>query len=304
MRFQRLSLCAAMLLGLVPAVHADPKVEAVAGARLPAPDPERTLVVLLREEYPRATGMKSDNLMLDGKPLGILPQRTFLVAKVEPGVHCLSGATGSRDLRFTSIAGEVCLLRLRERIDDRDQVVSDWLFDDAASTQALIGAKKLKLASTTESGANKLERVSQARPGDCGAPGTVDATAHPESSFVQLWYENPADRNNVKRDFTHATGTLVVTADGLRYRDKDLSLEVPIGKLRRVWFGGTRPNDPAPWVNVAWSGPDGAGVLSFADSRPAEATQTYDRLFRAVADLLARTTTPAEAETLYTAPRH
>ena len=45
-------------------------------------------------------------------------------------------------------------------------------------------------------------------------------------------------------------------------------------------FGGTRYTGTAPWLDVAWSGPDSSGVASFADSRPAQAVQTYDRLFR------------------------
>lgn len=303
MRVQRLSLCAALVAAFAAAASADEKVTVGAPVELPGPDPARTVVVLLREEFARAIAMKPDNLMLDGQPLALLPQRTFLVAKVEPGLHCLSGVPETRDLKFQTLPGEVVLLRLRERIDDQDRVVADWLFDDATSARELIRTKKLKFASTTESGAEKLERIAQARPGDCDRPGTVDASAHPESAFVEVSVQDPVALKSTKSTRSHRTGRLVVNGDGLHYRDKERTIEVPIGKLRRVYFGGTQLNDPTPWVNVDWSGTDGAGVLSFADSRPAQATQTYDRLFRAVADLLARTSHPAEAETLHTAPR-
>lgn len=293
---------AAVLLGLAHAATAEPTYVLDDSVTIPAPMPDHAVLVIAREEYARLRRMPADDLMLDGRPLGLLPQHAFVVASVEPGVHCLSGVPEASGLHFEVRDAQTCLLRLRETVNEVDQVVADWIFDDALSVRELILTHHLKRAITTATGAGKLEHLARVRPGDCTQPGTVDATARPDTSFAQVWYENPLDHVNVKHDFEDNPGTLQVTADGLHYEAKGVSVAIRVGTLRRVRFGGTRYTGISPWVDVDWSSPDGMGRVSFADSRTAQSVQTYDRMFQAIAELLSRTTSPTGADTLYNAP--
>jgi hypothetical protein len=295
-------VCAVLLLGLVAAADAEPPYVLSDSTTLTTPAPDRAMLVLVRESYARVRRMPADNLMLDGQPLGILPQHAFMVATVPAGEHCLSGVAESPDLRFAVEAGQSCLLRLRETVNGQDQLVADWLFDDANSVGALIRKEHLKRAVTTATGAAKLDRIARVRAGDCSRAGTVNATSVRDSAYDRVWYENPLDKVNLKSDFFSNPGTLRIGPEGLRYQAKGVDLVIPTASIRRVHFGGTRYTGTAPWVDIDWSGPDGQGVASFADSRGAQAVQTYNRLFRAAVDLMGNRTTSAEPESLYSTP--
>src|SRR5205085_6093308 len=120
----------------------------------------------------------------------------------------------------------------------------------------------------------------------------------------RIWYENPLNPVSLKSDFFSENGVLRVTPAGLLYEGRTRRVVIPAEHIRRVHFGGTRYTGTAPWLDVDWSGPDSSGVASFADSRPAQAVETYNRLFHALTRLTEGSTRGAAPETLRTAPDH
>jgi hypothetical protein len=248
------------------------------------PTADSASLYLTREAFIRIRPLPPERLNLDGAALGFLPQRSYVVARVGQGTHCLTGIGERVDLCVEFNGGHSYFLRLREGIDENDRVVSEWLFESPENLQATLAKGHLRPSTLTEKGRAQLVKragVVAHDPGWEAEHRKTAAVAYP-FSLDEIWYEDPLDRVNLKRDFQLSrTGILTVAADTIHYVSKRASVSIPCDQIIHVRFGGTRFTGTAPWVEIQYANETEQSTWSFADSRPSHAVETYDRIFAA-----------------------
>lgn len=264
------------------------------------PPPGKAAVIFVRECYPRRDGFPDEAVLVDSGAAGVLPQRTWFALPVDPGDHVVWGIHQGYDLVLDCRPRRLYLLRLRERIDDKDEVVREWLRDDPAGLNALITQYGLKHAATTPNGFTWIADQ-QAHLAHSQAPGPEDhglAGLAPRV-FEHLLSERPLDRLNLDTDFSYRSGRLMVDSAAVHYRLRERvrssftswavvtdTLDIEAPQLMRIRLGGTRFTGITPWVDIVYRSPRGPRIASFADADERIALTTYNRLFAVLDDLL------------------
>ncbi len=283
----------AVLLGLAsaiaprPAANAEPlpssvdkRYQLVDTLAAPAPDSSRAVLWLLREQFARKNALPPERLYLDGKPLTLLPQRSYFVTTLAPGTHALTGLVGAPTMRFEFLAGHAYLLRLRELVDEFDVLRSRWLFDQPSSAASLIAASELPAVRLTPKGEADLAKKAT-NPWALGTALAARAVA--DSGFTQILFEHPLDPLNLKREFSVYSGELELLQDGLRYylqkRRSDVTVEIPYARITDLRYGGTRFAGTSPWIDVVYDSDEGPLRASFAPATTDEPEAVYNRLF-------------------------
>ena len=204
--------------------------------------------------------------------------------RVGPGTHCITGISESADLCLEFRGGHSYFLRLREVIDENDRVIPEWLFDSPDNLRETLTKGHLYSSTLTHKGRAQLVKRSSAVEHDPGWEAEHRKAASVALPFTlqEIWYEDPLDVVNLKREFQLSRiGVLTVAADTIRYSSKRKCVSIPCDRITRVRFGGTRFTGTAPWVEIQYAGESGTSAWSFADSRPSHATESYNRVFAA-----------------------
>ena len=266
-----------------------------------APLPGKAVLFLVRELSPRVGALPDEAVLVDGEAAGVLQQQTWLAVPVDSGRHVVWGVHQGHDLVFECRPGRRYLLRLREWLDDRDQVVRDWLRDDAGGLEALIGRYGLRHATTTPNGftwiADQRKHLALSAAPGAEDPGRVGPASR---VFEHLFSERPLDRINLETDFSQLSGRLVIDSAGVHYRLRERvwasftswvvvsdSLDVQISQLVRIRCGGTRFTGTTPWVDLVYRAPQGLRIASFGDADERIAVATCNTLFAVLEDLFA-----------------
>jgi len=254
-----------------------------------APGEDRAALYLMREQFVRSMRpLPPERIFLDNAALGLLPQKSYLAALVKPGIHCITGISPTADMCLELRAGSICFLRLREIIDENDQVVTEWLLDSPGLVGDALKESGVQLVGLTDKGRARLEKRarSPARSPEWEAEHRRMATVAFPFTLEEIWYEDPLDPVSLKHDFQKSRiGNLTVATDTIRFASDRKSLMIPSDRIISVRFGGTRFIGTAPWVDVQYETDSGPRTWSFADSRPISATTTYNRLFMAIETL-------------------
>src|SRR5258705_6419190 len=145
----RLLVCGAVAVLTAPTLATAPaagdsRYVLVARPALPPPAPDRTTIVLVREQFARAKPMPQKNLFLDGAPLGLLMQKTLVIAQVTRGMHAIQASSDCVPLAFEAEAGETRMFRLREVINDLDIAETSWIEDDPSTFDELVRKEGLR----------------------------------------------------------------------------------------------------------------------------------------------------------------
>ena len=248
--------------------------------------PGRARLVLVREQMVRKDPLPPERLYLDGQPLALLPQVSFVLADVAPGWHVLDGVLDAPPVALECRAGERVLLRLREVIDAQDLIHRHWLLDDPAAADPLIAEKQLPIALTNARGtkdiAGKRRVVRDAVADTASAPPDTAQVL----GFDNVWFEHPLDPLNLRRDFTLYTGRLEIGPDGIDYymekKRRDVRVEIRFADVVGLRFGGTRSAGINPWIDLDYKTGDETLRASFADAGDPTAEATYNRMYSAI----------------------
>lgn len=265
-----------------------------------APDSGKALVFLVRELYVRMDALPDEIVMVNGEAAGLLRQRTWFALQLEPGRHVLWGVHQGQDLVLECRSGRSYMVRLRERVDDKDRIVREWLRDDPAGLGVLIKRHGLRHAGLTPRGAawiaSRRKHMSHSE-----LPVAADHVSSGRAPwrFEHMLSERPLDRMNLETDFSMLTGRLTLDSTGLRYRLRARvrssltswvvvsdSLDVEFTQVERIRLGGTRFTGAAPWLDVIYHTPLGLRIASFGDAEEMTAVTTYNRLFAVLEGLL------------------
>ncbi|HTM58649.1 MAG TPA: hypothetical protein VL123_09565 [Candidatus Udaeobacter sp.] len=243
------------------------------------PDPPRqgAQLVLTREQFVRINRLKPEEISLDGEPIGVLPQKTWLLADIAPGRHCLHGLVEGDDLWFDARDGRRYLLRLRETIDEGDHLRQAWLFDDPRMAGRIVREGHLPMVRTTADGLRRIRK--HMHPVESQDPLAIEPRG--KATFPGILLERPLDPVNIRHEFADEPGTLVVESDEIRYAAPHEHVVIPLADVIRVRYGGTRYSNQIPWIDVEYRDPSSGEqrLDSFADSNPDQATATYTRIF-------------------------
>lgn len=287
------ALIGALNLAHPAAVHAGPRYLATDSIAFAFPDSGSAMVYASREEFVRFNHLPPEHLYVDRAPLGLLPQQSYFWAALPPGRHCISGIAHASDVCFECRAGRTYFLRLQEMILEGDNMSAHLLFDDPQSIPRIVKKSRLSRVTMTDEGAEYLRGrvVYDLGPPGAGAPAAAPATSAPVA-MEKIWYEDPLDPVNLKKDFSGLTGRLVLTADTVHYRMRERvamalnqwklvvdSLDIAGSQILKISYGGQRFTGTNPWVDISYENSTGVHIASFADSRPEEADATYNRIF-------------------------
>jgi len=286
---------------LVPALLLAPAAGAVLAAPVPSHDKRftlddaapglatvfgRTKLCLVRELIVRKNPMPPERLYLDEKPLGLLPQQTFVVTEVDPGFHRLEGVLDCPALVIECRPGDLVLLRLREVIDERDIVRARWLLDDPSFATDLIAQWELRRAEPTVRGVQELIRrwrnVNRSLPPDTvAAPPDTAATL----AFDEMLFEHPLDPLNYRRDFSIYSGRIEIAPGEIRYsmekKRRDVRVTIRFQDVVSLRFGGTRSTGMSPWIDLFYRS-EGETLGASFTSAGGNPEAAYNRIFGAI----------------------
>ena len=295
------------LAGASDRVRADSSFQLSDTTTLPPIVSDQARIVIAREQFVRTTALRAEPLYLDGAPLGVLPQRAFIVANVAPGRHCVAGFVGMPTVCLDCRAGRDYFLRLRETIDDNDHLLFDWVREEPARVAPLIAESHLKRATTTPKGMKFLaKRISHVR-----ATATPEFAPSAGMAFAadSMWYDDPLDTKSLRASFKRELVRVSVDPAAITVTQKSGPLVVPFVHVTRVHFGGVRYGSLNPWLDVEYDDGGTARAISLADSRLENSAATYNRLFGVVEDQwrahgtgISSAAPPSAADTLYTQP--
>jgi len=246
----------------------------------------RARLVLVREQMVRKDPLPPERLYVDGAPLALLPQASYVIADVAPGWHVLDGVLDAPPVALELRAGERALFRLREVIDAQDLIHRHWLLDDPAGTSTLIAEKELPLAITNAHGLKDL--AGRRRVVRDAAADTASAPADTAEvlGFDNVWFEHPLDPLNLRRDFTLYTGRLEIGPDGIDYymekKRRDVRVEIRYADVVGLRFGGTRSAGVNPWIDLDYRTGTETLRASFADAGDQAPEATYNRMYSAI----------------------
>ncbi len=267
-------------------------------AATPAPAGDGAIIRLVREQYVRQRPLPPEMIYLDGGPAGLLPQQSWFELDVKPGPHRLCGLAGDTGLTLRCDPRRTYLLRLREVVDSEDQLTARWLLDDPGVSKDLVRKSRLRHVTTTQVGLRYLEKKKRTIcPDDDPSVAPSRARALPDS-FDNILLERPLDQVNLETDFSQLSGRVLVDTAGIHYRLRAQvrsslntwrlvtdSLDVPVDSIVGVRYGGTRFTGVNPWLDVYHTTSAGLRIASFADTREANGTWTYNRIFETIEDL-------------------
>ncbi len=267
-------------LWLASPLSAAPRCRLGQPASFAPPPADSASLYVVREQFVRTRALSPEEIYLDGAPLGLLPQRAFVAASVAPGRRVLWGLAGMTPLGLSCRAGHGYLVRLRETIDDRDQLHMEWLLDDPARIEILAQGVPLSLATTTPKGLQSMDRkppraVAEARDSSDALPLT----------FGDIWLEDPLRPESVRPSFRRTTWRAVVDSSGLLLTSKEKALAVPIADVTAIRFAGVREGGDQPWLDREYQAAGAQREVLIADSTPETSVRTYNRLFAALRDL-------------------
>ena len=260
------------------------------------PAADSASLYLAREQFVRSQPLPPERLNLDGAALGFLPQRSYVLARVGAGTHCITGVSESADLCVDFKAGRSYFLRLREVIDENDRVIPEWLYESTANLHETFAKGHLHSSTLTDKGRAQLVKRGRLVARDAAWQAEHRKAAGVVTPFTleEIWYEDPLDHVNLKREFELGrTGSFTLAADTIRYSSRKKSVTIPCDRITGVRFGGTRFTGTAPWVEIQFAADSGPSTWAFADSRPSHAVESYNRIFAAASALKAAHTEAA-----------
>ena len=272
-------------------------------------------ICFVREQFARSLSLPDETVYLDGIPAGMLPQRTWFAVPMLPGAHVIGGVFGCPKLVLVCLPGQSYLVRLREKVDDKDRVAVDWILDDPTSLPAIARSSQLRLASTTPSGFEYLSSKARHLTRAESAPPLPQLSTEGTETFDHILSERPLDQVNLERDFSQLYGHLAVGPRGIEYRLKCRvptslmswrvvvdSFDVAPNRIVKVRYGGTRFTGATPWVEVIYrNSADELRYADFAVTEEADGVQVYNRMFAVIQRLLAAREQPDSLESPRTA---
>ena len=275
------ALAAALMLAVpLTAARSAPRFTLEPNPQFAAAPADSARLYVAREQFVRTTSLSPEELLFDGAPFALLPQRAFVEAVVAAGRHCLSGQAGMPEFCLDLVAGRSTLLRLRENIDDQDQRQMDWLLDDPQRIETLTNALELARATTTPKGLRSI-----GTPKRKAAPKPTPASASLPLVLDGMWFEESGHPESLKPSHLRETWRVVVDSSGVRATSDSHAIGLSIADITGLRFGGVRGQSNQPWLDVSHRAEGGDQIASFADSRLDTSTATYNRFFAALRDL-------------------
>ena len=263
-------------------------------------------------------------ILLDERPLAVLPDRSFLAVQIDPGVRLVWGWVSGRSATdaewFEFRPGRTYVLdhpAVMSWAKARSQQSLGWLLK---SVESLSRVWELNYTTPTEEelaslqGALKKHKVVdpgayRRRPGQRYVPPPeVFASAYDDAMRVAGRRSSAKLPVSFKASFSDTMkrpklfslktssfvrGTLTVADEGVRFESKKMSLELPVSQIRNLCFGGFTQHsqeDSVPVIRLDYE-PSEGGETRTAYFEPAESEHhavscLYNPVFAAVSEAL------------------
>jgi len=275
--------CAAAVLAMVPAAHAQQAYVLRDTTAFPPPAAGRARLFVAREREFRE-GLKPEFIFVDGRPFGMLPPQTAATGEITPGWHRIWLGRGSNaQMWFEAAADARYLVRMRE-----DMINGTWhadlVRDSRDGYRAFAKKKGLKLSVITRSGTETLQRNLNKLAPDAQADSIARADAQSRAQLpiviTDAWYADPSNPRQIPSEYDTHPGQLTVDAQALHFTRGDTTVvEIPRSSITLLRYGGMKHSSLNPWLLVYFKVNGSERGASFTDPARGQGSKSYNRIF-------------------------
>src|SRR4029450_842570 len=252
---------------------------------LPPPAPGLARLVVARDMR-IMRDLKPEFGVVDGPPVGILPQRTAVTGEITPGWHRVRlGRGGGSEVWMEFVPDGRYLLRLREStVSGTGNWRGDLVREGADGYAEFALSKGMKLAVMDARGKGALER-------NLGKPSETtqkqDSTGRVVAIGKAAWpivieeaWSLPLPSEAAQQSWELHPGKITLDEKSLRFTRADtLVVEIARDSVTEVHLGPIRGNVENPWIKIGFRGHITDPGVTVADATLSTATENYNRQF-------------------------